>query len=78
MQQSMPDKKGHFGIFGGRYVAETLMPALIELEETYRASRKDKQFREEFAYYLTNMQEGKPPSIMRNVSRKNSAEPGFT
>ncbi|MGZ6210239.1 MAG: tryptophan synthase subunit beta [Syntrophales bacterium] len=53
MQKSMPDKKGHFGIFGGRYVAETLMPALIELEEVYRAARRDKQFRDEFAYYLS-------------------------
>ncbi|MGC9976878.1 MAG: tryptophan synthase subunit beta [Syntrophales bacterium] len=52
MQQSLPDKKGHFGIFGGRYVAETLMPALIELEETYRVSRKDKRFRNDFVYYL--------------------------
>jgi tryptophan synthase beta chain len=49
----MPDNKGHFGIFGGRYVAETLMPALIELEEVYRTARKDKRFRDEFAYYLT-------------------------
>lgn len=53
MQQSLPDKKGHFGIFGGRYVAETLMPALIELEETYKSLRKDKSFREEFLYYLS-------------------------
>ena len=52
MQPSLPDKKGHFGIFGGRYVAETLMPALIELEEAYKASRKDRTFREEFTYYL--------------------------
>jgi tryptophan synthase beta chain len=52
MQQLMPDKKGHFGIFGGRYVAETLMPALIELEEAYKTSRKDRAFRDEFAYYL--------------------------
>ncbi|HET6459565.1 MAG TPA: tryptophan synthase subunit beta [Syntrophales bacterium] len=52
MQQSLPDKKGHFGLFGGRYVAETLMPALIELEETYRISRKDKRFRDDFLYYL--------------------------
>jgi tryptophan synthase beta chain len=52
MQQSMPDKKGHFGIFGGRYVAETLMPALIELEEIHRAARRDKVFRDEFSYYL--------------------------
>jgi tryptophan synthase beta chain len=52
MQQTLPDKKGHFGIFGGRYVAETLMPALIELEEAYKASQKDRTFREEFTYYL--------------------------
>jgi tryptophan synthase beta chain len=53
MQKFLPDKKGHFGIFGGRYVAETLMPALIELEEVYKTCRKDKQFRDEFAYYLS-------------------------
>jgi tryptophan synthase beta chain len=53
MHKSLPDKKGHFGIFGGRYVAETLMPALIELEEVYKAARKDRQFRHEFAYYLS-------------------------
>ena len=49
---SLPDRKGHFGVFGGRYVAETIMPALIELEEAYRQSRKDKAFREELHYYL--------------------------
>ncbi len=53
MHKSLPDKKGHFGIFGGRYVAETLMPALLELEEVYKAARKDKQFRDELAYYLS-------------------------
>jgi len=52
MKPLLPDKNGHFGIFGGRYVAETLMPALIELEEAYRASRKDRAFRDEFTYYL--------------------------
>jgi tryptophan synthase beta chain len=52
MQHLLPDKNGHFGIFGGRYVAETLMPALIELEEAYKASRKDRYFKIEFAYLL--------------------------
>ena len=52
MHSSLPDKKGHFGIFGGRYVAETLMPAIIELEEAYISSRKDRAFRDEFTYYL--------------------------
>ncbi len=49
---SLPDRKGHFGVFGGRYVAETIMPALTELEAAYRASRKDKAFRDEFHDYL--------------------------
>jgi len=49
---SLPDRKGHFGVFGGRYVAETIMPALAELEAAYRESRRDKAFGEELQYYL--------------------------
>lgn len=45
--QNYPDKRGHFGEFGGRYVAETLMPALAELEQAYRAARRDPAFRAE-------------------------------
>jgi tryptophan synthase beta chain len=52
MQKTLPDKKGHFGIFGGRYTAETLMPALIELEEAYLEARRDKKFQEELSHYL--------------------------
>lgn len=47
-----PDKHGHFGIHGGRYVPETLMPALKELEEAYAHYRNDKEFKQEFQYYL--------------------------
>ena len=47
-----PDRRGHFGIYGGRYVSETLMPALIELEEAYRKARRDPAFRREFHRYL--------------------------
>ncbi len=43
-----PDRRGHFGPFGGRYAAETLMPALYELEAAYREARRDAQFRREF------------------------------
>src|ERR1700687_2731057 len=50
---SLPDRSGHFGIFGGRYVAETLMPALLELEAAYRRLRRDKEVRRELAYYLS-------------------------
>ncbi|HEY1269177.1 MAG TPA: tryptophan synthase subunit beta [Candidatus Binatia bacterium] len=47
-----PDRRGHFGVFGGRYVSETLMPALIELEKAYAAARRDPAFRREFETYL--------------------------
>ncbi len=47
-----PDKNGHFGIFGGRYVAETLMPLILDLEKAYEKARKDKGFWKEFNYYL--------------------------
>ncbi len=47
-----PDKSGHFGIFGGRYVSETLMPALKELEEVYR--QIDSSFHQQFDYYAKN------------------------
>ncbi|MGA7104883.1 MAG: tryptophan synthase subunit beta [Candidatus Deferrimicrobiaceae bacterium] len=43
-----PDRNGHFGPFGGRYVAETLMTALIELEKAYRETVRDRRFREEW------------------------------
>jgi tryptophan synthase beta chain len=48
----LPDKKGHFGQFGGRYVPETLMPALLELEQAYAHYRRDREFRQEYEYYL--------------------------
>jgi tryptophan synthase beta chain len=44
---SMPDERGHFGTFGGRYVPETLMPALAELTEEYASARQDPQFQRE-------------------------------
>ncbi|HEY5672847.1 MAG TPA: tryptophan synthase subunit beta [Malonomonas sp.] len=52
MNYQYPDERGHFGEYGGRYVAETLMPALLELEEAYAAARQDPSFQQEFEYYL--------------------------
>jgi tryptophan synthase beta chain len=52
MIRTQPDRRGHFGIFGGRYAAETLMPALLELETAYRAARRDASFKKEFSFYL--------------------------
>ena len=48
---SMPDKKGHYGIYGGKFAPETLMPALAELEAAYLAARKDKEFTTELEFY---------------------------
>ena len=47
-----PDDDGHFGIFGGRYVAETLMPLILEVEKAYDAAQSDPSYREEMDRYL--------------------------
>ena len=47
-EEYLPDNKGRFGVYGGRYVAETLVPALDELDEQYRIIKKDKKFLSEF------------------------------
>ncbi|MBD0306481.1 MAG: tryptophan synthase subunit beta [Nitrospiraceae bacterium] len=49
---TVPDKHGRFGKFGGRYVPETLMPALLELEQAYADARKNRDFRRELQLYL--------------------------
>ena len=49
----LPDAQGHFGPYGGRYVAETLMPAILELEHAWTKLRRDVRFRREFHTLLT-------------------------
>ena len=46
--RTLPDERGHFGQFGGRYVAETLMPLILELERAYRAAKADPAFAAQF------------------------------
>ena len=48
----LPDRRGYFGRFGGKFVPETLMAALEELEASYREARRDGRFRTELGYYL--------------------------
>ena len=48
-----PDERGHFGLFGGRYVAETLMPLILELEKAYNEAKADPQFQGELKYLLS-------------------------
>ena len=47
-----PDERGHFGIFGGRFVAETLMPLILDLEHAYAAAKADPKFQKEMDGYL--------------------------
>nr|WP_207779404.1 tryptophan synthase subunit beta [Zavarzinia aquatilis] len=47
-----PDEHGHFGIYGGRFVAETLMPLILDLEKAYEDACKDPSFRAELDYFL--------------------------
>ncbi len=47
-----PTEDGHFGIYGGRFVAETLMPLILELEEAWKASKQDASFQAELDHFL--------------------------
>ncbi|MEZ5690821.1 MAG: tryptophan synthase subunit beta [Rickettsiales bacterium] len=49
-----PSVDGHFGIFGGKYVAETLMPLILEVGEEYKRAKNDESFHREIEYYLTH------------------------
>ncbi|HNT36275.1 MAG TPA: tryptophan synthase subunit beta [bacterium] len=54
MANSLPDENGHFGIYGGRFVPETLMAALEELASVYAETLNDQDFHRQLDYYLTN------------------------
>ncbi len=58
----MPDKRGRFGAYGGRYVPETLMPAMLELEDAYLKARRDKKFQKEF-HDLLSRYVGRPTPL---------------
>ena len=60
--RDQPDKRGHFGIYGGRYVAETLMPVLHELDSAYMEAMADPAFIAEFKSLLKNYV-GRPSSL---------------
>lgn len=51
---SGPDEGGHFGIYGGQYVAETLMPLILEVQKAYAEAKADPAFQKELDYYLTH------------------------
>src|SRR3989338_7316716 len=65
-----PDATGHFGIFGGRFVPETLINALDQLTAAYRSLKRDRKFQKELAYYLAHYA-GRPTPLYeaQNLSR---------
>ncbi|MBF8267228.1 MAG: tryptophan synthase, beta subunit [Dehalococcoidia bacterium] len=68
---SLPDASGHFGPYGGRFVPETLMSALEELESAYRASQQDRDFQAQLSHYLKTYA-GRPTALYfaHNLSRR--------
>jgi len=60
--RSGPDERGHFGIYGGRFVAETLMPLILEVERAYASAKSDPGFAAEMAYFL-NYYVGRPSPL---------------
>ena len=73
MSYNYPDKQGHFGIYGGRFASETLIPALDELNEAYQTIVPSAEFQEEFAYELKHFV-GRPSPIYH--AKRLSAENG--
>ena len=71
MEKVLPDKSGYFGIFGGKFVPETLMSALKELEQVYNRAKRDKSFQDELKYYLSEYG-GRPTPLYfaRNLTEK--------
>ena len=65
----LPDAQGHFGPFGGKYVIETLMPALDSLERLYEEVRNDPKFQSDLKYYLKEVLD--KPIDKRNHQRRN-------
>jgi tryptophan synthase beta chain len=70
-----PNSNGHFGIFGGRYVPETLMPILLELDKSYKKYRFNKAFWKEVNYYLKDYV-GRPTALYyaSNISKEIGAK----
>ena len=77
--RNQPDERGHFGQFGGRYVAETLMPLILDLEREYRAAKADPRFTEQFEDLLEHYV-GRPSPLYYaerlTQALRRDAEPG--
>jgi tryptophan synthase beta chain len=78
--RAQPDERGHFGDYGGRYVAETLMPLILDLERHYRAAKEDPAFQAQFDDLLEHYV-GRPSPLYYaerlTEALRASAEPGM-
>lgn len=71
MRNLFPDNEGHFGEFGGKFVPETLMPALDELEDIFRLAINDNSFTEELDHLLTSyVGRPTPLTFAKNLTKK--------
>ena len=69
---NLPDKHGHFGEYGGQWVAETLMPALLELEQAYKEARRDPKFRAELDRSLARVRRTSDAAVPRRQSDRSA------
>ena len=69
--KSLPDTSGYFGKYGGRFVAEKLVPLILDLEKEYKKIKKKKNFNSEFKKYLKNYV-GRPSPLYfaENITKK--------
>lgn len=78
--RAQPDERGHFGDFGGRYVAETLMPLILDLDREYKAAKADPAFAAQFDDLMTHYV-GRPSPLYHaerlSETLRASAEPGM-
>ena len=72
--RSGPDERGHFGLFGGRYVAETLMPLILDLEKAYTSARADSSFQTEMDFHLAAYVGRKPTRCMMRAALSGMTE----
>ena len=78
--RAQPDERGHFGDFGGRYVAETLMPLILDLDREYKAAKADPAFAAQFDDLMTHYV-GRPSPLYHaerlSETLRSGAEPGM-
>ena len=67
MPETLPDAAGHFGVYGGMFVPETLMTALHELAAEYEHAKTDKNFQNELAQLLRDFAGRKPTGTRRDA-----------